>query len=223
MTGRAAGTAVERYRLGVLIVAVSIASSLVACGSANPPGPRETLGVSAPPLAEASLAVPPEAPPSVDVPPPAEDPNATLPPLPTSHAEPGLDALIDIEIRGVTLATSSLSGDAAAAGGGYLPALLDGLGKAREDLATAFAEDPARNLQLSLFALKIRGVGEQDLLNAFLDATSTHDADVVEVAGRQVRRVQGDWTSYFFMKGGAVIVVAAADAALAAEAVQAVG
>jgi hypothetical protein len=185
--------------------------------------PRPTLGISGPRLANPSLEVPPEPPPSVSELPPTTDPNATLEALPTTHADPALDALIDIQVRGVTFVTASVSGDAAAAPGGYLLPLLDWLGKAPADLTTAYGEDPAGNLALFVFALKVRDVGEEDLMNAFLNATSNHDAEVVEIAGRQVRRVVLDWTSYFYLKDGAMIVVQAADPALAEEAVQAVG
>lgn len=210
-------------RFGAIAGSLALLMLLLACGGGKPPGPRESLGASAPPLAIPSVAAPSVAPPSFAALPPTLEPVESLAPLPTSHAEPALDSLIDVQIRGVTLVTSSVAGEEAASAGGYLPALLDGLGKPAADLATAFAEDPDGNLELNLFALKVRDIGEQDLLNAFLDATSTHDAEKVEVAGRQVRVVTVDWTSYFYAKDGAVIVVAAADPALAAEAVQAIG
>lgn len=212
----------QGWRLGaVTVVALSIVAS---CTIGQRPGntrvPRPNMSALPIELASGSVEGPDGPPASIPFLPPTEDPNATQPPFPTSHGEPSLDTLIGIQVRGERLQTASLAGDAAAAGGGYLLPLLSILGKANADLSTAIAEDPARGVEVVVFALKVRGTSPEELLRAFLTATVHEDAEAIDFAGKRVRRVPTGWTSYVYASNDVLFVVQAPDVAIAEEALR---
>lgn len=205
--------------VGVVAIAAGCAAPLPS--SAPTTGPTPTLGGPAPtelPVSSGSLETPPAPPPSVAGLPSTEDPNATPQALPSVHAEPSLDELIGISVRGVTLVTASLTGEDAAAGGGYLGPLLTTIGAPTSDLSTALAEDPQHQLELVIFAIKVRDVEAARLLQAFDAVTGNADATDVVVAGKTVQRIPTEWTSYVYATGDVLLIVQTPDDALAEEA-----
>jgi hypothetical protein len=209
------------WRLGlVAVVALSVVASCAGRQPSETPLPRPRFSFV--PIALASGFVePPDGPPgAIALLPPTEDPNATLPPFPTSHGEPALDTLIGIEVSGVRLQTASLAGDAAAKGGGYLLPLLASLGKTNADLSTAIAEDPSRGLEVVVFAVKIRGANADDLLRAFLRTTVHEDAEAIDFAGKRVRRIPTGWTTYVYASNDVLIIVQTPDVAVAEDALR---
>jgi hypothetical protein len=215
-------TVTRGWRIGLIaLFALSIvASCAIGRQPSDTPLPRPRFSFVPIALASGSVEPPAGPPASIPVLPPTEDPNATLPPFPTSHGEPALDTLIGIEVSGVRLQTASLAGDAAAAGGGYLQPLLASLGKTNADLSTAIAEDPSRGLDVVVFAVKIRGANPDDLLGAFLRTTVHEDAEAIDFAGKRVRRILTGWTSYVYAWNDVLIIVQAPDVVVAEEALR---
>jgi len=126
--------------------------------------------------------------------------------------------MVGLEVGGVTLATSSLTGEAAMAGGGYLPGLVEALGREVEDLSTAFAQDPAGQLPLVVFAVKVKDVTSPDLLNAFKAVAQVEDAQSAVVGGKQVLQIPTQWPSYAYTNGDVLLILQTPDDALAQEA-----
>jgi hypothetical protein len=208
--------AVARVRIVALVLLV--ATSVAACqtaGSATS-GPIATVF----PFDTGRAELPPDPPPSVDVLPPTVEPAATEAPFPSSHDQPDLESLLAINVAGITLATSSKAGTEAVQGGGYLPALLAALDRSEQDLATGYASDAAGNLELVVFAAKVRGASATDILSAFLNIADLQDAEQVDIGGKQVRRLVADWTSYFYAVNDMLVIVQARDPAHGEEALR---
>lgn len=212
--------------LGVLYAAMLGAACLggpsqpatIAPTASAVPSPADAFSIPTSGPGFETMGAPPVPPPSVDVPPPTPDPNAIPLPLPPVHEDPDLDVMLGITVAGVELATSSLVGEDAASGGGYLAPLLATLGRGTSDLATGLATDPGRELPLVLFAVKVRGTDQATLLEAFTSVNNLGDADVATIAGKSIIHVPGDWTTYIYASGSVVIVVQSSEFDLAEEA-----
>ena len=198
----------------VALIAASLAACQVAGATATPGGPLPTAFF----LATDGAELPSGPPPPVEELPPTLAPDAGNGPFPDSHEDPELERLLAVDVAGTRLATSSRTGAEALAGGGYLPALLAALGKGEEDLATAFAADPAGNLQVVVFVARVRGAGAQDVLATFLGMSDLEGVEEVDVGGKRAHRIASDWTSYVYATNDMLIVVQALDPAHAEEA-----
>ena len=149
------------------------------------------------------------------------------PPAPTG--EPDLGSLVPTVIAGHRLSLQVVTGEQMASSPGMttqeLLGVLTSLGKTPADLTFAYAVDPSRATDLSISALRVRGVSADQYLAAYIPVVEgLPGADVSSdtLAGMAAIRVAlpGQAPGFFLSRGDVVFLVAGSDLALVQKAAE---
>ena len=146
-----------------------------------------------------------------------------------SHVAPDLEKVLPTKAGGVDLTTESITASTALnddASVQALTAALAKIGKKPDDLAIAQAYDSAENLDLYVYAFRIKGLPAATLTpvivtNWLAPAGSNPKTTKVTVGGKPMTRLDftdTGGTDYVYLKGDVVYAIETSDAALAAEA-----
>jgi hypothetical protein len=133
-------------------------------------------------------------------------------PMPTYHADPGLEALLPDSIDGRTLTKESRTGEQM--GMTDADPILPAFGKHPSDIASASASAaPAANQPLLIIAVdRLRGVPADQLLAAMLKSIPADEVSHTSLDGRQVTYVvHGAWPVWYYATGDLVYGIALAD------------